>query len=38
MITQIDTFLRMNGANAAIICVSNPQMEAFAKKLVKIYL
>jgi hypothetical protein len=38
LLTQIDTFLRINIANAAIICVCNPNMEDYAKIIIKSYI
>ena len=38
IVTQIDAFLRINIANAAIICVSNEDMEQYALFVIKIYI
>lgn len=38
IVTQIDIFLRINIANAAIICVGNPAMQSYALFLLKTYL
>jgi hypothetical protein len=38
LLTQIDTFLRINIANAAIICVANASSEEYAKVIVKAYI
>ena len=38
IVAQIDIFLRINIANAAIICVGNPAMESYALFVIKTYL
>ena len=38
IITQIDIFLRINIANAAIVCVSSPAMQLYALFICKTYL
>ena len=38
IITQIDIFLRINIANAAIVCVGNPAMQSYALFICKTYL